>query len=342
MPRRSSTSSLPSNACCTEGPDGGGGARRLAGADPLRQGGGQAPGSAGRGAAGGAGAGAPARVGMASNVQPLAVALATPGAGLPRHHAGRRLAALEELDATGVAYRVAVVVAPRAAPAPGPGGASLAMLTAPGCPPTGPGAQAMSSCCSAAWTGAVCCWAPTGQVEVEVFDTAARPRPRPDASARAAGLEGWDTVGTSLSGAGHRPEPGGVRGLPAGRRSPALARDRDELGRQQAAARAVQPHTPRSAVSSTGNWAAAHRAPRAGATPRSASSTARVRAAGGRDPAFHGAAGGRHAALLRLLPRPPGQDRWCQRLLPRPGQSSRGGAGACVSATGARSAASSG
>jgi hypothetical protein len=69
---------------------------------------------------------------VAGRVHLLAVALGNPPAlGFPATTPADDLAALDELDDSGVPYRVAIVVAPLAAPAPGAGGASLGPLAVP-------------------------------------------------------------------------------------------------------------------------------------------------------------------------------------------------------------------
>jgi hypothetical protein len=75
---------------------------------------------------------AAARGRVPENVRFVAVALGNPPAmGFPATTPADDLAALEEIDGTGVRYRVAIVVAPRATPSPGVGGASLATLATP-------------------------------------------------------------------------------------------------------------------------------------------------------------------------------------------------------------------
>ena len=138
-----------------------------------------------------------ARAGMARNVKLLAVALGNPSAmGFPATTPADDLAALEELDETGVEYRVAVVVLPRAAPPPGAGGASLAALASPLAAEYRPAERGDAFVLRRRldWGGS---WLPPGDtVQVEVVDTARlhrdlgqllrRVRPR---------LGGWDLVG---------------------------------------------------------------------------------------------------------------------------------------------------
>ena len=136
-------------------------------------------------------------VGGWKGVQPLVFAFGNPPAlGLPGSTVQDDRLALDALDSRGVPYRVAIVVAPLARPAPGPGGASLAMLTRAGVSAYRPGSRGDVFVLqrSLDWGGVLL--SPKDQVEVEAFDTARLDRDlahllRPVRP----GLEGWDTVG---------------------------------------------------------------------------------------------------------------------------------------------------
>lgn len=127
----------------------------------------------------------------------LAFAFGNPPAlGLPASTVQDDRLALEGLDLKSVAYRVAIVVAPLATPAPGPGGASLASLTRSGVSAYQPGSRGDVFVLerSLDWGGVVL--SPHQRVEVEAFDTARYDRDlaltlRPVRP----GFSGWDTVG---------------------------------------------------------------------------------------------------------------------------------------------------
>ena len=140
------------------------------------------------------------RVDLASvpkNVRLVAVALGNPSAmGFPATTPADDLGALEELDEAGVPYRVAIVVTPRATPAPGPAGASLATLALPSVAENRPADRGDVFVLRRQldWGGTTLAAGAT--VEVETVDTARfhrdlglllrRVRPR---------FEGWDVVG---------------------------------------------------------------------------------------------------------------------------------------------------
>ena len=132
-----------------------------------------------------------------THIRPVAVALGNPGAlGFPASTLQDDLAALERLDATHKPYRAAVVVAPRAQPAPGPAGASLAMLASGETAVYTPGERGDTFRLHRPvdWGGVEV--AAGSSITVEAVDTAGYHRDlglllRP---ARPA-LEGWDTVG---------------------------------------------------------------------------------------------------------------------------------------------------
>jgi hypothetical protein len=131
------------------------------------------------------------------NVLPVAVAFGNPPAlGFPPSTLQDDLAALDRLDATGLPYRAAIVVAPRATPAPGPSGASLAAVAGGETATYRPGERGDTFVLHKAvnWGGTE---VPAGgRITVEMVDTARYNRDlglllRP---ARPA-LEGWDTAG---------------------------------------------------------------------------------------------------------------------------------------------------
>ncbi len=132
-----------------------------------------------------------------THIRPVAVALGNPGAlGFPATTLQDDLVALDRLDATHTPYRAALVVAPRAQPAPGPAGASLAMLASGETAVFTPGERGDTFRLRKPvdWGGVELETGAT--VTVDAVDTARYHRDlglllRP---ARPA-LEGWDTVG---------------------------------------------------------------------------------------------------------------------------------------------------
>ena len=130
-------------------------------------------------------------------VRPVAVAFGNPAAlGFPASTLQDDLAALDALDETRLPYRVAVVVAPRVEPPPGPGGGSLAMLSSGEAAAFNPGERGSVFRLRKPldWGGVSLA---VGQsVTVEMVDTATYHRDlgmllRPVRPL----LEGWDTVG---------------------------------------------------------------------------------------------------------------------------------------------------
>lgn len=199
-------------------------------------------------------------VGGWKGVQPLAFAFGNPPAlGLPGSTVQDDRLALLALDATGASYRVAIVVAPVARPAPGPGGASLGMLTRAGVSAYRPGSRGDVFVLQHGldWGGVLL--APGAQVEVEAFDTARLDRDlahvlRPVRP----GLEGWDTVGL--------PSPEPAIGLSrealldylrGGGPSPLPAIAMSWVGNKLLFT-LLNPTPHASAVSSTGNWLELH------------------------------------------------------------------------------------
>ena len=135
------------------------------------------------------------------HVRPVAVALGNPGAlGFPAATLQDDLAALGRLDAMLTPYRAAIVVAPRAQPAPGPAGASLAMLADGETAVYSPGERGDTFRLRKPvdWGGVE---VEAGRsITVEAVDTARYHRDlglllRPVRPA----LEGWDTVGLPAS-----------------------------------------------------------------------------------------------------------------------------------------------
>ncbi len=131
------------------------------------------------------------------HVRPVAIALGNPGAlGFPAATLQDDLAALDRLDATRTPYRAAIVVAPGAQPAPGPAGASLAMLASGETSVYSPGERGDTFRLHKVvdWGGVDVAAGST--ITVETVDTARYHRDlglvlRPVRPA----LEGWDTVG---------------------------------------------------------------------------------------------------------------------------------------------------
>ncbi len=130
-------------------------------------------------------------------VRPLAFVFGNPGAlGLPSATLQDDASALDALDAAQAPYRAAVVVAPTAEPAPGPAGATLALVASGETAAYDPGARGSIFRLRKAvdWGGVAL---PIGQtVTVEAVDTAMYHRDlglvlRPVRPL----LEGWDTVG---------------------------------------------------------------------------------------------------------------------------------------------------
>lgn len=119
-----------------------------------------------------------------------------PALGFPASTIADDLAVLTAVDAAGARYRVAVVVAPRATPMPGAGGASLAAVALPTVADyrTADRGDAFVLRQGVDWGGTLL--APHDTIQVEVVDTARYHRDlglimrgvRP-------GLEGWDTAG---------------------------------------------------------------------------------------------------------------------------------------------------
>jgi hypothetical protein len=135
------------------------------------------------------------------HLHPVAVAFGNPPAlGFPPSTLQDDLSALDHLDALGVPYRVAVVVAPHADPAPGPAGASLAVIASGETASYHPGERgdAFQLRKEVNWGGTTVAAGRT--ITVEMVDTARYNRDlglllRP---ARPL-LEGWDTVGLPAS-----------------------------------------------------------------------------------------------------------------------------------------------
>ena len=132
-----------------------------------------------------------------NSVRLIAVALGNPPAmGFPATTLADDLEALEGMDGAGVPYRVAIVVTPRAIPAPGPVGASLATLASPSVSEYRPAdrGDAFVLRRELDWGGTTL--ATGALVQVDAVDTARfhrdlglilrRLRPR---------FEGWDVVG---------------------------------------------------------------------------------------------------------------------------------------------------
>lgn len=195
-------------------------------------------------------------VGGWKGVQPLVIAFGNPPAlGLAASTVQDDRLALEAVDSRGVPYRVAIVVAPLATPAPGPGGGSLAMLTQAGVSAYRPGSRGDVFVLqrSLDWGGVLL--APKVQVEVEAFDTARFDRDLAQALRPVRmGLEGWDTVGLPS------PEPAiglsreaFVDYLRGGGPSPRPVIETSWVGNKLLLTLSnPTPHG--SAVSSTGNW----------------------------------------------------------------------------------------
>ena len=130
-------------------------------------------------------------------VRPVAIALGNPAAlGFPPSTLQDNLTALDRLDATDTPYRAAVVIAPLAHPAPGPAGASLALLTSGETAVYTPGERGDTFRLHRAvdWGGVEVAAGRT--ITVETVDTAQYDHDlglllRPVRPA----LEGWDTVG---------------------------------------------------------------------------------------------------------------------------------------------------
>ena len=138
-----------------------------------------------------------AAAGAARDLRWIAVALGNPPAmDFPLTTPADDLGALEEIDAAGVRYRVAVVVLPRATPAPGPVGASLAALAVPTVAEYRPAERGDEFVLRRRldWGGRAL--APGDTVQVDAVDTARLHRDlgsilRPVRPT----LEGWDVIG---------------------------------------------------------------------------------------------------------------------------------------------------
>lgn len=130
-------------------------------------------------------------------VRPLALAFGLPASlGFPAATLQDDAAAIEDIDASGATYRIAVVIEPHVKPAPGPAGASLAELAAGDVASFDPGArgEVFRLRRPLDWGGIRL---ETGQtVEIDATDTARYNRDlglalRPVRF----GLVGWDTIG---------------------------------------------------------------------------------------------------------------------------------------------------
>ncbi len=192
-----------------------------------------------------------------NGVRPVAVALGDPETlGFPAATLQDDLAAVGTLDAAGVPYRVAVVVAPGAQPAPGPAGASLAVLANGENAVYAPGERGdtFRLLKPVMWGGVSLA---TGQtVTVETIDTARYNRDlglllRPVRVA----LQGWDTVGLPA------PEPALGMSLEAfleylhgGSPYPVPHVEAEWAGPAALRIALVNPNAQASALSTTGNW----------------------------------------------------------------------------------------
>ncbi|OYW00356.1 MAG: hypothetical protein B7Z61_13440 [Acidobacteria bacterium 37-71-11] len=192
-----------------------------------------------------------------THIRPVAVALGNPSAlGFPAATLQDDLAALDRLDATGTPYRVAVVVAPLADPAPGPAGASLALLASGETAVYAPGERGDTFRLRQPvdWGGVEV--AAGRSITVEAVDTARYHRDlglllRP---ARPA-LEGWDTVGLPA------PEPAlgmsreaFLEYLQGGSPYPVPRVDVEWVGSATMRVALANPTAQASALSTTGNW----------------------------------------------------------------------------------------
>ncbi len=190
-------------------------------------------------------------------VRLVVVALGNPPAlGFPLSTLADELAALELVDAAAVRYRVAVVVAPRVTPSPGPAGASLAAVALPTVADYEPAERGDAFTLRQAldWGGTQL--AARDTIQVEVVDTARYHRDlglilrrvRPN-------LEGWDTVGLPDS----EPALGMSREafldyVQGGRPSPAPQVQAEWITPTRLRIALANPTPQASAVASTANW----------------------------------------------------------------------------------------
>jgi hypothetical protein len=134
---------------------------------------------------------------LPSGVRLVVVAFGNPSAlGFPASTIADDLAALDEIDATRARYRTVVIVSPRAVPAPGPSGATLASVALPTVADFQPAERGEAFILRQAldWGGTLL--AARDTIEIEVVDTARYHRDlglilrrvRPT-------LAGWDTAG---------------------------------------------------------------------------------------------------------------------------------------------------